>query len=1512
MSKTCEVCKRSYSEKLAACPLCAEVVELSDDDVVEAVQGGSDSAIDLGLPAASPSPEVGDRPGEGSGLSFVEWASLVEEKSAPPEPAAPVNKLPSPPLAPASVGGVSPRSDAPSAGAAEEEDALAGDLDAVRSIFAGDASASFSRQAPTPPPPAPISETDDSALDLLAVNDPEQAPLVEAVDSGIDMVGADLEKELVADALKPSPAIEDADSSTALAELQSLDSAVDLGPAAGADAAAPEELSGIVVADSAAEESGVLEDLPQSKSAGDSSGLDLSGDDIVIAAEDSGHLSGIEKNTPDTSESGRDLIAEEVESSVNMPLEQFKVASADSRDKDAVAGQLASEEEEVDLTEVAPSDLVDSSAVDLGASATFPAAEPEPASAPTPESPPPFRTKSQSIHGAEGPSPSEVNLGGPHDEPAPAEDFFDDAGGLSGSAVPLETMEAEASGLHIDEPTVGTDDQQPVYDEPEAVAEDEPERPAKVTKEKLAAPIGVGLGGAGLGAVLATGACLLLWFFNIEPPNAWRGAPSTSSGATTTTTNLPNIPAVVPVPFVDRAAAVRSGDLERAQKANIEAADESKAEEVGARGEYRVRNYLSQQSANKKPIEANDPTLQAGIKDLETAAKADDPAVAADALFYLGVTREASKDYDGALKAYKEGADRFKNDAAQKERFDAGVNRVAEKTAGATGRAEPANGEAALALLLTFLQAEEPAKPAATPVPAEPAKAPVAGEPAFTEAGSAFWLAVTKAREGKYDDALAAIKQASELHTRRRFTLLGKAQNPNSDPTEEIFLRSCEELKNYWELQKKLSTSGLPLVKGKNPAAAVDAVLAENKDLAEKVTKATTDAATQQKAVEAAQKDAEEAKKEADKTKKDLDAAQKDLLAAKVDLETKKKDLTAAEKNTVDLTEKLKAAEGAAAKEGEALKTVAAALTPKFLKPEAGEAALLPAVKEAARLAAVTDPQGVIHNLQGEATRLNSELKERWEPDQMLTFWMPLLQERGRNDLADKAIIDADRVLNDAKVTPENKARAHAVKGVALRNEEKYAAAKSELEQARANLPKANGSWSLETEAALKEASDPAAYFAAKAEMYRREGQIAPALAMLNRALDAAPPEGKARIVAERGALHLEQALAHGAGRAVPNDPELIAALKDADESRKIGGAEAFYLNGRIEEQLGRADEALQDYRQALKSHSALDADGARYRAAVARMLILPRTGAPAKVGKIGGAPGLDVLAALMVVAVQPGEFSGQIDPAAQEAVKLADEILSAKESDVPFEARAQAYAVKGLWTAALRTYVEGLRSSLSPDHFAGLLAIINGHPTLRRPNLMTVADPVEAEKHYAAGLRWYNDREFAQAEKEFFTAVEEDGQDARYYYYLGLAQLMQGDRDAFEDFEQGVQPGWNSRNESAGAEAAVSAAGLERVHRPSQGAAAAQRCARPTAVKLSATLKRAARRKAAGNPTPAALRRAALFECVTKRGAAFSGRPSLHVSPQQLAGLTSLSPYCRRPRPTPAPVAPWNWRRRR
>jgi len=1596
MSNFCEVCKRPYPDELAACPHCEEAMELADDDVIEVVEEAPeagqedapvavvepDSAVDLGIPAL-PSGSKSGQVGEGSGLSVVEWASLVEEGPTPAEPAAAQFDAPSdadllPAAAPPSVPNEPTLAQPPVKD--DDEDALASDLDAVRSIFAGDASASFARhvppQKPVSPPP---SADDDSALNLLAPDEPvppsahEQA--VEAAGSGIDLTAADLEQEVVAESLGEPPVLEVADSGIDLTEADLIvegpaaagpvaaaadsdidltefveeeapaeavaglgagaeESGIDLAdlmadePASGAavvaevvdsgidldqpdvvevpepagelggpapadsdievadvlapEEAPPEELAAVEIVDSgvglggpavfddplsdesvigqtgesgldlgdaiivgssmdltgAALVEGPPSDAPWEPAARPISdaGLDLSGEGLE-ASSDSGSLDGIEKNSPDTSESGRDLIAEEVESGVNLPLETFDVVSAppegpgtdevheivvEGSGSALAAGQLASEAEEVDLTEM--SSEIESSAVDLGASATFPVAPPE---APEIETTRPYEVKSKSIHGEEEIAPSEVNLGGVHDErEEEPEDFFEESEALGGGGPPIRMVDEEAVDPDVMEEPTEALDEKAEPEEPGPVAEEEEERPARRRKpEKRRSGAGGWLVGAVVGGLAATGVCLGLWLFSIEPPKDWRARVAGLTGATTppaNTNGAPNpgngtAPAGAPATLADKMAMVQGGDLDRAKQANIETADETKSDELAARGEYRVREYLQHQSVNKAPIKPDDPALQAGLKDLETAAKDN-----ADALFYLAVAREATNDLAGAQKTYAEGLERYKNDAVQRERFEAGLNRVTAEAAGkpaGMGRAMPKPDAVLLALLLTGL--EPPAEP--PPAKDAPPAPPAGGGVVPTEAGSAFWKAERLAQDQDYVNAIKALDQAITVHTIRRFSVLGKAQNPNSDPTEEIFIRSCKELEAYYQLQEKLRTAGyLNAAKGQDAPKAVDDLVTQNKDLTDKLAKAGTDAETVKKDLDTATKDLADSKKEAETTKKELDTTKKDLDAAKLDLADKMKDLAAAEKNATDLTAKLKTADATAAKKDEALKAVADVLRPRFVKPEADDAAILAGAKEAMRIASVGDPRDRIRGLERQVTKLNRTLTQRWAPEQMLTFWLPLLRERGRRDLADDAITDADRVLDDDAAAPAAKARALAVRGIALRDEEKYADAKADLEQAKKDLPIADGEWMLETEMALAEASDPSAYFASRAEAFRREGRAAQAFALLGRALETAGPGARTRLLVERGTWRLDDALVRGRGRAAADDPDLAAARKDAEDAAKDGTPEALYLSGRIAEELGQLDAAIDDYRQALGGHSALDADGARYRAALARVLVQPRPVKPAappvegggKVGKKDARPSLDVLAALLTVGLQPADLPGEVDADTKAALKLADEILAAKEGDVPFEARAQALAVKGRWTEALTTYVEGLRPSLSPEHAAELARLVQGNPNLRQPSVLTAADPLGAEKHYAAGLRWYYDHEYAKAEKEFFEAVEHDGQDARYYYFLGLARLMLGDRDAAEDFEQGAR----LERQNRPARAAVSAA-LERV----QGAARSQ-----------------------------------------------------------------------------------------
>src|SRR5262249_17895488 len=80
------------------------------------------------------------------------------------------------------------------------------------------------------------------------------------------------------------------------------------------------------------------------------------------------------------------------------------------------------------------------------------------------------------------------------------------------------------------------------------------------------------------------------------------------------------------------------------------------------------------------------------------------------------------------------------------------------------------------------------------------------------------------ARDRKFDKAMIALAEARKVHEENRRSRLYKAQNPTSDPFEDIFLRACDDLKSYWELQKKLDAGGY-LADKKNAGEALDAVL---------------------------------------------------------------------------------------------------------------------------------------------------------------------------------------------------------------------------------------------------------------------------------------------------------------------------------------------------------------------------------------------------------------------------------------------------------------------------------------------------------------------------------------------------------------------------------------------------------------------------------------------------------------------------------------------------------------
>jgi len=507
-----------------------------------------------------------------------------------------------------------------------------------------------------------------------------------------------------------------------------------------------------------------------------------------------------------------------------------------------------------------------------------------------------------------------------------------------------------------------------------------------------------------------------------------------------------------------------------------------------------------------------------------------------------------------------------------------------------------------------------------------------------------------------------------------------------------------------------------------------------------------------------------------------------------------------------------------------------------LVKDKTNPANVVDGLKKGMEIIQSKDPQGMMRGLQtklvDDTTKftkqievVDKKLKESRQPAEMLEYWRALMEKKGQSELEKKATEDVEKVMVDASSTPELKARAEVLKGITLRNQGKYVEAKALLEKGKAALNAADIAWKLQADIALKEANDPVTHFVELSKKQESMNQIVESVSSLSKAIELSTqfsPKRRAELLADRCLVEIERAQVRAKGKPQLNDPSLLAAAKDADEAVLSKTALGYYAKGRVAEVRGEIIDAIDFYRKAVNENKALDAQGIVYRIALARLLnsILPTNIKPkeADVEKVGVLEKkepemLTNLFALLLTGfyfqqpeiVFPPE-SPKISP--KESRKLADEVLASP--DAPFDAKAQAYAIKGLPTKAIREYVIGLREKMGPIHFENLMKIIEDHPSLTNHNLGNQANPVEAERFYATGMALYFNKRYLEAEKAFMAAVENERQDARYQYYLGLSRLAQNKAEAAEAFEAA------SKYEKLGrpSRAAVSTS-LERVQGP-------------------------------------------------------------------------------------------------
>jgi hypothetical protein len=1420
MAKFCDVCKREYPEEQQACPYCAAAAH-------------GEAAVDLGQhPAHGP----GEPPSSTSGVSAVDWAALVEEPTESPSssghqrgPDSAIDLGASP----------SPGESASGSGVSAVDWAALPD-DSASGSGSGSGEHEQPPAVPQPPPPAePPHAAEEAArpeevVDLFGeARGGEEATIPPSHPAEVHEPAAEAPSEPTLAAGAEVVDLSDSGVELGAEAVVTESSSIHLGEPAAAAPEPPSE-SGIDLGEIREPDSGLQRQAPPPPA---DSGIDLGGMAEAPGASGSGvvDLEAAAAAAREASSSAVDLgSAAEVEWTQDQPSKpQIDLAGAAAEEPSGEpAGRPSSAEIDLGSTHdvewakdpgsrpeidqlaaaTAGADVVDleglpevppsgapaapvqepsPSAVDLGAQ---PEIDPLAAASPPPKS-----------------SDSAINLSEIEAEEA-AEEAPEEA------VVSEETAAYEGSGA-VSEEAAEAVEQEAVEEEAvqeaaeETAAEEAPQERELVgaggPPPKAAGRGGAWLGGGVLGAVIGVVIALALWLFGVEPPDSWRLA-----GGSPKPSGQQGGGAAQPRPFVPPVAEpspqehLKRGDMEKAVAALEKAPAANAPETLAMRGEGRWLLYVQKQSKAGAELKDNDPDVQKAIEDLKQAGEKHDP----NALYWLGKLQEMTRHPDQAKQTYRKALDEFKDKKGLQRRFQGALDRLEaeapEEPAGAWLPPDLRNDPAALAALLLIAVQPPPDDNKQAP-PADDKKPAVPPAEADTdEAGYDFWLALKLARTGKYADAVKALDSARNLHKTRRFSHLRQAQNPLSDPTEEIFLAATKQLKEYWQAQEKLEKAGYLNMAKRDVGKAVDEVVKKASEgggagakavadrlIKEKIIKEPADVEKGVEQLLADRKDAQA--KEAD-LKKMVDASKEEAKDLADKLKKASDDLAKANAGTKEAQDREAKLKEDLTKEEKSLKDITDALTAaKFLDPKAGKAGALKAVQNALHAATTADPTGVVRDLRARADRDAAALKQRWTPAEMLAVWLAALQkERTDKDLAARAGLDAQRVLDDSSATAADRARAEVVRGLALRNVGKFDAAKAALEKGGRALDGAAGSWKKTVTDALDEVNNPGASLTRRAQALTNEGNAAEALTMLGQAIETAGPKEKPALQAQRSLLALDAARAGVKGP--PGDSLLAMARKDAAAAAAAGLHEGLYAAGRVAEESGQFAQAADYYRQALEAHRAADAAGSRYRVALARVLLQPREGRPAAAppaparapegDKVGKAPAdvLHFVAMLMTLTLQPPEAGG---PDREEAERLADEVLQLPPDEVPFDVRAQALAVKGRWTQALTTYVQGLRGQLAPGHIAALLDLLRNHPRLQRSDGLTAPNPLEAEKHYAAGLNSYFDRDYPAAERSFLAAVESSGQDARYFYFLGLSRLALGNRRAaLEDFSTGAQ----------------------------------------------------------------------------------------------------------------------------
>ncbi len=588
---------------------------------------------------------------------------------------------------------------------------------------------------------------------------------------------------------------------------------------------------------------------------------------------------------------------------------------------------------------------------------------------------------------------------------------------------------------------------------------------------------------------------------------------------------------------------------------------------------------------------------------------------------------------------------------------------------------------------------------------------------------------------------------------------------------------------------------------GNKSKASLDLLTTEKQGLAAKVTEQSAkfmqDLKTEQSKSEKA---LAEAKVMASKELEDQKAV------AKADLSKYEKDLELAKSTAKADLDKAVAESLKEKARGEELATLLAAntkgltsITEKLKAAGLGESKTDPVimVEKALALAQMKDPAGEIRKLttkmSEEKSRLEGEianrdtlvkkqledLGRRRHPAANMAFWRAMLAA-GIADTshATEAATDANHVLAVAPANSPEVAQAKIIIAMADLARGKLTDAKAALPGLTSSAVLAGPGWADVVKNLNERLVSPAGIDLAKAHELAELGKTDQAMNVLKKAL-ANPLPGDPALPRLRAELALFLISTE--------QQDISQATALADEAVKANEALGFYVLGRLKETKGQGDEAGILYSQAIKAAKETDPMLSQYRLARIRRL-RGMAGNPAAVAMLTEDP--ETLATLLLISMTlvDAETLDVPDPKARAIKREMRAILENPKATL--DVKAAALLEDGQPLQALEMLHAHMSKTLAirePDTIELMARIIKAldskQVTGQSLTLSPAARKAEAYRQFGKGKQLVLAGKFDIAEETLTSAIKYAGSDvdARFHYFLGLAQLGQADEKTAE-----------------------------------------------------------------------------------------------------------------------------------